>query len=77
VHGREHETGGPGQAQEPVDDGVDPLELAGHDALEPLPEPLVVEPPRHVPAERHDRRERILDLVGQAGRQRAQRGEAV
>src|SRR5207248_9498665 len=61
----------------PLDDAVDALELARHDALEALAEMRVVEPPLDVPAEREHGRQRILDLVGETRREAAERGEPV
>ena len=42
-----------------------------------LAELLVVEAPREVPAEGQQRRQRVLDLVGEAGGEGAQRGQPV
>src|SRR5439155_5703269 len=44
---------------------------------EPLAEVDVVELPLEVTAERDQRGQRVLDLVGEAGRERAERGQPI
>ena len=77
AHELEGEAGGPRELEQPLDDGVDALELVRHHALEPLAEALVVELAGHEPREGAERRERVLDLVGEAGGQGAEGGETV
>ena len=75
--GREGQAGRPRQLQQPLHDAVDALQLARHHRLELGAELLVVEAPREVPAERQQRRERVLDLVGEAGGEAAEGGQPV
>ena len=67
--------GRPRQRLQPVDEPLHPLDLAGRDPPELLQEAPVVTPPRQELHERLDGHQRILDLVGDARRQRLEVGE--
>src|SRR5206468_7233365 len=73
----EREARGAGQLQQPLDDGVDALELARDDRLELLAEVRILEASREMPAEGEQRRERVLDFVREPGRQLADRRQPV
>src|SRR5262249_61683247 len=67
----------PGQLEQALDDPIDALELARHHALEAIAEARVVEPGRHPADERAQGRERVLDLVGEAGGEGADGGQTI
>src|SRR4029077_12788592 len=56
----------PRQLEEPLDDPVDPLQLARDDVSEALAKVRVVDLPVQMPAEGEERGQWILDLVGEA-----------
>jgi hypothetical protein len=72
VHG-----GGTCQLHHVLDHRLYALQFSRHNPVEFLPDVGVVVVQRHQLREDQDRRQRVADVVGNAGRHRAQRSQAV
>src|SRR5262249_16635998 len=76
-HEGEAHPGRTGELEQPLDDPVDPLQLARHDVAEALAEIRVVDLPVQMAAEGRQRVQRVLDLGGESGGGRAGGGQPI